>query len=76
MQLNANLKGLKKKPGTAPPPDITKLARLTGTPNRVELVYVNSQQPVQNKVRGLLLSWRVYSNVIVTSEILYGCDTR
>lgn len=50
MQLNANLKGLKKKPGTAPPPDITKLARLVGTPNKVELVYVNSQQPVQNKV--------------------------
>lgn len=50
MQLNANLKGLKKKPGTAPPPDITKLARLVNTPNKVELVYVNSQQPVQNKV--------------------------
>lgn len=51
VQLNANLKGLKKKPGTAPPPDITKLARLVNTPNKVELVYVNSQQPVQNKVR-------------------------
>jgi E3 SUMO-protein ligase PIAS1 len=50
VQLNANLKGLKKKPGTAPPPDITKLARLVSTPNKVELVYVNSQQPVQNKV--------------------------
>ncbi|EKM83924.1 hypothetical protein AGABI1DRAFT_67004 [Agaricus bisporus var. burnettii JB137-S8] len=49
VQLNANLKGLKKKPGTTPPPDITKLARLVGTPNKVELVYVNSQQPVQNK---------------------------
>ncbi|KXN90079.1 E3 SUMO-protein ligase pli1 [Leucoagaricus sp. SymC.cos] len=49
VQLNANLKGLKKKPGTAPPPDITKLARLVPTPNKVELVYVNSQQPVQNK---------------------------
>ncbi|KAF9453869.1 hypothetical protein P691DRAFT_812483 [Macrolepiota fuliginosa MF-IS2] len=49
VQLNANLKGLKKKPGTAPPPDITKLARLVNTPNKVELVYVNSQQPVQNK---------------------------
>ncbi len=51
VQLNANLKGLKKKPGTAPPPDITKLARLVSAPNKVELVYVNSQQPVQNKVR-------------------------
>lgn len=55
VQLNANLKGLKKKPGTAPPPDITKLARLVSTPNKVELVYVNSQQPVQNKVCIVLL---------------------
>jgi len=74
VQLSANLKGLKKKPGTAPPPDITKLARLTATPNRVELVYVNSQQPVQNKVWGLFFSCRVYSDI--TSEILYGCDAR
>lgn len=48
-QITANLKGLKKKPGTAPPPDITKYSRTTGT-NRVEMVYVNSQQPVQAKV--------------------------
>ncbi|KAH9486987.1 E3 SUMO-protein ligase pli1 [Psilocybe cubensis] len=47
-QITANLKGLKKKPGTAPPPDITKYSRTTGT-NRVEMVYVNSQQPVQSK---------------------------
>ncbi|CAA7258697.1 unnamed protein product [Cyclocybe aegerita] len=48
VQITANLKGLKKKPGTAPPPDITKLCRITGS-NRVEMVYVNSQQPVQSK---------------------------
>lgn len=46
--LSANLKGLKKKPGTAPPADISKLVRSTGQ-NRVEMVYVNSQQPVQPK---------------------------
>jgi E3 SUMO-protein ligase PIAS1 len=46
--LQANLKGLKKKPGTAPPPDLGKLVRMTGQ-NRVEMVYVNSQQPVQPK---------------------------
>ncbi|KAL1748459.1 PINIT domain-containing protein [Schizophyllum fasciatum] len=45
VQITANLKGLKKKPGTAPPPDITKLVRQNGTQNRVEMVYVNSQQP-------------------------------
>lgn len=45
--LHANLKGLKKKPGTAPPADIGKSVR-TGQ-NRVEMVYVNSQQPVQPK---------------------------
>lgn len=48
-QITANLKGLKKKPGTAPPPDIGKYSRITGGPNRVEMVYVNSQHPVQSK---------------------------
>ncbi|KAI6047681.1 PINIT domain-containing protein [Pisolithus marmoratus] len=46
--LHANLKGLKKKPGTAPPADISKSVRMTGQ-NRIEMVYVNSQQPVQPK---------------------------
>lgn len=50
MGLTANLKGLKKKPGTAPPPDLGKLVRTTpGATNRVEMVYVNSQQPVHGK---------------------------
>ncbi|KAG6856642.1 hypothetical protein H0H87_002232 [Tephrocybe sp. NHM501043] len=49
VQLTANLKGLKKKPGTAPPPDIGKYCRLTAIPNKIEMVYVNSQQPVQPK---------------------------
>ncbi|TRM60207.1 PINIT domain-containing protein [Schizophyllum amplum] len=48
-QITANLKGLKKKPGTAPPPDITKLVRQNGTQNRVEMVYINSQQPTVPK---------------------------
>ncbi|KZT72828.1 hypothetical protein DAEQUDRAFT_743461 [Daedalea quercina L-15889] len=48
--LSANLKGMKKKPGTAPPPDIMKNVRVqNGATNRVEMVYVNSQQPVQTK---------------------------
>jgi len=51
VQLTANLKGLKKKPGTAPPPDLGKSIRLsTQTPNRVDMVYVNSQQPIANRV--------------------------
>ena len=42
--LSANLKGIKKKPGTAPPADISKVVKMTpGTQNRVEMVYVNSQ---------------------------------
>ncbi|KAF8168157.1 PINIT domain-containing protein [Crassisporium funariophilum] len=48
-QLTANMKGLKKKPGTAPPPEITKFVRTTGVANRIEMVYVNSQQPIQPK---------------------------
>ncbi|KAI0322662.1 PINIT domain-containing protein [Amylostereum chailletii] len=43
-QVQANTKGLKKKPGTAPPPEITKFVQQTTASNRVELVYVNSQQ--------------------------------
>ncbi|KAI0801178.1 PINIT domain-containing protein [Fomes fomentarius] len=49
-QLNANLKGLKKKPGTAPPPDLGKVVRMSqNSPNRVEMIYVNSQQPTPPK---------------------------
>lgn len=50
-QLSANLKGLKKKPGTAPPPDLGKVARMSqNSANRVEMIYVNSQQPTPPKV--------------------------
>ncbi|KAF8530971.1 PINIT domain-containing protein [Gautieria morchelliformis] len=50
VQLGANLKGLKKKPGTAPPPDLGKAVKLgPQVMNRVDMVYVNSQQPVQHK---------------------------
>ncbi|KAJ7244748.1 PINIT domain-containing protein [Mycena haematopus] len=49
VQLGANLKGLKKKPGTAPPPDLSKYIRLTTATNKVEMMYVNTQQPVQPK---------------------------
>ncbi|EJD04077.1 uncharacterized protein FOMMEDRAFT_155211 [Fomitiporia mediterranea MF3/22] len=42
--LQANLKGIKKKPGTAPPADLSKVVRMVvGQPNRVEMIYVNSQ---------------------------------
>ncbi|EPT03854.1 hypothetical protein FOMPIDRAFT_1046334 [Fomitopsis schrenkii] len=50
MPLQANTKGMKKKPGTAPPPDLMKNIRVqNNATNRVEMVYVNSQQPVQSK---------------------------
>ncbi|KAJ7038256.1 PINIT domain-containing protein [Mycena alexandri] len=55
VQLSANLKGLKKKPGTAPPPDLGKYVRLTTASNKVEMIYVNSQQPVQPKKFYLLV---------------------
>ncbi|THV07739.1 hypothetical protein K435DRAFT_267523 [Dendrothele bispora CBS 962.96] len=47
--LSTSLKGLKKKPGTAPPPDLGKYIRISATQNRIEMVYVNSQQPAQSK---------------------------
>jgi E3 SUMO-protein ligase PIAS1 len=39
--LNANTKGLKKKPGTAPPCDLGKTVK-PAAQNRVEMVYINS----------------------------------
>lgn len=47
--LTASLKGMKKKAGTAPPPDLGKYVRMNTTQNRIEMVYVNSQQPTQPK---------------------------
>ncbi|KIK70931.1 hypothetical protein GYMLUDRAFT_303330 [Collybiopsis luxurians FD-317 M1] len=48
-QITASLKGLKKKPGTAPPPELDKYVNFNTTPNRVDMIYVNSQQPSQPK---------------------------
>jgi hypothetical protein len=69
--LSANLKGLKKKPGTAPPPDLGVNIKLTpGYTNRVEMVYVNSQQPVHGKV-GSLMTW-IYRHLKDSTEVLFG----
>ncbi|KAF5390295.1 hypothetical protein D9757_002990 [Collybiopsis confluens] len=48
-QISASLKGLKKKPGTAPPPELDKYVNLNTSSNRVDMIYVNSQQPSQPK---------------------------
>jgi E3 SUMO-protein ligase PIAS1 len=48
--LSANVKGLKKKPGTAPPADLGKAVKTNGQ-NSVEMVYVNSAQNTPGKVR-------------------------
>src|ERR1700749_3829370 len=52
--ITANLKGMKKKPGTAPPAELPmKSLHLdhVGSNQRIDMIYVNSQQPVQVKVR-------------------------
>jgi E3 SUMO-protein ligase PIAS1 len=70
--LGANLKGLKKKPGTAPPPDLGKSVRLAmATSNRVEIVYVNSQQPAIPKVC-LPSVWQATTSADLGQEILFG----
>lgn len=74
VQLTANLKGLKKKPGTAPPPDIGKHCRFTAIPNKVEMVYVNSQQAVQPKVSIDFTLTQVSSIENRNAEILSCCD--
>ncbi|KAF9955343.1 SUMO ligase siz1 [Modicella reniformis] len=41
--LDANLRGMKNKPGTVSPANITRLCRLeTGDPNKIEFIYANS----------------------------------
>ena len=43
-QITANTKGMKKKPGTAPPAHLGNSVRVSiGHQNRVEMIYVNSQ---------------------------------
>lgn len=82
-QLSASTKGLKKKPGTAPPPNLGKTVNLNaGASNRVELIYVNSQQnnnqtPTPPKV---LLSSSINAccliNDVISIEILHDCSAR
>ncbi|KAG9126524.1 SUMO ligase siz1 [Ceratobasidium sp. 392] len=44
--INANVRGLKKKPGTAPPPNLTPfMSNSPGVTCKVELVYVNNVTP-------------------------------
>src|SRR5216683_3273285 len=57
VQITASTKGMKRKPGTAPPADLGNSVRLSiGHQNRVEMIYVNSQSnsnlpPPSPKVR-------------------------
>jgi E3 SUMO-protein ligase PIAS1 len=54
-QLAANLKGVKKKPGTAPPADLTSLVRKApGVMNALEIIYINSQPNTPPKVVRML----------------------
>ena len=46
-----NTRGLKKKPGTAPPLDISKLCRVGQ--NRIDLTFMNNVTPFVQKVRSL-----------------------
>ncbi|KAJ1311667.1 hypothetical protein OPQ81_010141 [Rhizoctonia solani] len=48
--INANVRGLKKKPGTAPPPNLTPfMSTMKGTLSKVELIYVNNVTPFTPK---------------------------
>lgn len=73
-QLTANLKGLKKKPGTAPPPDLGKATRVAyNQTNRVEMIYVNSQQPTSPKV-ALSPHTRIFPWLTFAAEVLPSRD--
>lgn len=47
----ANTRGMKKKPGTAPPVDLTKVVKTTGM-NRIDITYINNTTPFHAKVSG------------------------
>lgn len=72
--LQANLKGIKKKPGTAPPADLSKLVRpLASVANKIEMVYVNSQQNSQPKVHTVYCLLCRLCLISFLLEILSGC---
>lgn len=79
--LVTNFRGIKKKPGTAPPADITALSKrgTAGLFNQIEMVYVNSAQAVAGKVSrsgrkgwmGTVLTF--CSEATTAAKILPGC---
>jgi E3 SUMO-protein ligase PIAS1 len=75
VQITASTKGMKKKPGTAPPAHLGNSVRVSiGHQNRVEMVYVNSQTnsnqpPPSPKVCSFA---HMDSGSHVSTEILYG----
>lgn len=73
-QIQANLKGLKKKPGTAPPPNIYSYVRLNTSPNKVDIVYVNSQQPAATKASTVSQCSYIGTNYLI--EVLPSSTTR
>ncbi|RUS30902.1 PINIT domain-containing protein [Jimgerdemannia flammicorona] len=72
--LSANLRGLKNKPGTVNPPDITPLCRMDRSVNKVEFVYANTskrylaaiQLVKRNTVESIVE--KIKSNKFVTRE--------
>ncbi|CAK5280202.1 unnamed protein product, partial [Mycena citricolor] len=70
VQITANLKGMKKKPGTAPPPDIGKFARITTASNKIEIVYVNSQQQQPSQPKKFYLVVQLVKTRTVESLIV------
>jgi len=75
VQITASTKGMKKKPGTAPPAHLGNSVRVSiGHQNRVEMVYVNSQTngnqpPPSPKVRGSICLYRPLTSCFNRSTI-------
>ena len=76
--LVTNFRGIKKKPGTAPPADITALTKrgTAGLFNQIEMVYVNSAQAVAGKVSRFGIGGdnvNFCSEAPTPAKILLGC---
>ena len=74
--ISANTRGMKKKPGTAPPVDLGKHLKTIGL-NRIDMTYVNNSQPFVPKVRLICWWWpnsrKGWSSFFFIPEILSTC---
>lgn len=69
--LSANTRGMKKKPGTAPPVDLGKHVKLT-TLNRIDMTYMNNNTPTSGPFTPKVSFFS--SILMLPRQCLIGCS--